>query len=185
MSIQEFLAIFYLKFNCMNILYIHGLDSKLSDEKREILERFGRVYAPDINYYENKNAISSILDYYPEVEIDIVMGSSMGGFAGYHVADKLERPALLFNPALEHRSVEQYSPGEFNSYSKLKYIVLGQKDEVISPRDTLDYLMNNLNPLTHLHLHLVPRMGHNIPVQFFEEEVSAFFDSLKQAGTEV
>lgn len=162
----------------MNILYIHGLDSKLSAEKRDILERFGKVHAPDINYYENKNAINSILDYYPEVEIDIVMGSSMGAFAGYHVADILDRPALLFNPALEHRSVEQYIPEVTGSHSKLKHIILGQQDEVVSPRDTLDYLMNNLNPVTHLHLHLVPRMGHNIPVKFFEEEVSAFFKSL-------
>lgn len=169
----------------MNILYIHGLDSKLSAEKREILERFGNVYAPDLNYYKDKNAITSILDSFPEVEIDIVMGSSMGGFAGYHVSNALERPALLFNPALLHRSVEQKIPEDVNSHNNLKHIVLGQDDEVVSPQDTLDYLMNNLNPVTHLHLHLVPQMGHNISVEFFEYEVRIFFEKLGDVGKSI
>lgn len=162
----------------MNILYIHGLDSKLSAEKKEILEHYGKVYSPDLNYYEDKNAIDTVLNSLPEAEIDIVMGSSMGGFAGYHVANALGKPALLYNPALRYRSVEQNIPESPGNYTSSMHIVLSQKDEVVNPRDTIDYLMSNLNPVTHLHLHLVPKMGHNIPVDFFEKEVKAFFRSM-------
>ena len=163
----------------MNILYLHGLDSKLSDEKKAVLEKFGNVYAPDLNYYEDPDAIETILDYYPDVEINAVIGSSMGGFAGYYVANALDRPALLFNPALVKRSVHQNIPEKKNSYNSLKQIVLGQQDEVVDPADTLKFLSKNFNSVTNFYLHLVPQNGHNIPVPLFEEEVSSFFEKLK------
>lgn len=162
----------------MNILYLHGLDSKLSPEKREILEKFGKVYAPDLNYYQDQNAIESILNMYPDVEINTVIGSSMGGFAAYHVSNALFRPALLFNPALQKRSVPQNIPADNNNYNNLKQIVIGQTDDVVSPADTFSFLTENFNPVTDIHLHLVPRLGHNIPVEFFEEEVKSFFAKL-------
>lgn len=162
----------------MNILYLHGLDSKLSSEKREILERYGEVFAPDLNYYQNPDAIETILDSYSDVDINVVIGSSMGGFAGYHVANNLFRPALLFNPALKKRSVSQNIPGNTNSYNNLKQIVIGQRDEVVSPEDTLLFLSENFNPVTDIHLRLVPRLGHRIPPELFEEEVKSFFEKL-------
>ena len=162
----------------MNILYLHGLDSKLSPEKRAVLENFGKVYAPDLNYYTDEKAIDTILNYYPQLELDVVMGSSMGGFAGYHVADILDLPALLFNPAVAKRSVKQQLPERKNKLNQLKHIVLGQVDDVVDPKETLQYLMQNFNARTHFHLHLVPGLGHNIPVPFFEQEVNYFFRGL-------
>lgn len=161
----------------MNILYLHGLDSKLSEEKRAILERYGKVFAPDLNYYKDPNAIESVLEMYPGVEINTVIGSSMGGFAGYHVSNILGRPALLFNPALVERPVPQTVP-EIDNYSNLQQIVLGQKDDVIAAADTLGFISQNFSPVTDFYLHLVPRLGHNIPVELFEEEVKSFFDKL-------
>ncbi|MCC8360692.1 YqiA/YcfP family alpha/beta fold hydrolase [Salinimicrobium sediminilitoris] len=161
----------------MNILYLHGLDSKLSPEKKAILEKYGKVYAPDLNYYDNPDAIQTIIDLHTDVEIDAVIGSSMGGFAGYYVSNALSRPALLFNPALMKRSVPQNVPSQEN-YNNLKQIVIGQKDDVVSPADTLTFLSEDFNPVTDIHLHLVPWLDHNIPVEFFEEEVESFFRKL-------
>lgn len=161
----------------MNILYLHGLDSKLSPQKKTILEKYGKVYAPDLDYYTNAEAIETVLEKYRQVGIDAVIGSSMGGFAGYHVSNALSRPALLFNPALRERSLLQNIPPQ-KSYNNFKQIVIGQKDDVISPSDTLFYLSEDFNPVTDLHLHLVPGLDHNIPVEFFEEEVEAFFEKL-------
>lgn len=161
----------------MNIVYLHGLDSKLSPEKKAILEKYGRVYAPEVDYYTNPNAIESFMEACKDWDIQVVMGSSMGGFAGYYVANALSRPALLFNPALKKRSVPQNIPRD-NDQNKLKHIVLGQIDDVVAPADTLSFLSENFNPVTHFHLHLVPDLGHNIPEEFFEEEVSSFFKRL-------
>lgn len=157
----------------MNILYLHGLDSKLSPEKKAILEQYGKVLAPDLNYYEDPDAIETVINMYSEKDINVVIGSSMGGFAGYHVSNLLLRPALLFNPALKERSVDQNIPaGE--ARNDLKQIIIGQIDDVVLPADTLDYLAEDFNPVTHIHLHLVPQLGHNIPVEFFEQEVKEF-----------
>jgi predicted esterase YcpF (UPF0227 family) len=161
----------------LNILYLHGLDSKLSPEKKAILEKYGKVYAPNLNYYDNPDAIQTVIDLYTDVEIDTVIGSSMGGFAGYYVSNALLRPALLFNPALMKRSVPQNIPSQEN-YNNLKQIVIGQKDDVVSPADTLTFLSEDFNPVTDIHLHLVPRLDHNIPVEFFKEEVESFFGKL-------
>lgn len=163
----------------MNILYIHGLDSKLSADKKAILEEFGSVYAPDLDFYSNEQAIETILENYRDNQIDVVLGSSMGGFAGYYVSNALDKPALLFNPALEKRTVEQKIPGSASKPNKFKHIVIGQIDTVVNPQDTLNFLVRNFNPETDLHLHLVPQLGHNIPIPFFQKEVNAFFILLK------
>ena len=162
----------------MNILYLHGLDSKLSPEKRAVLEGYGKVFAADLNYYDNPDAISTIIEKYAEAEIKAVIGSSMGGFAGYHVADAFSIPALLFNPALLKRSVPQNIPVR-NNHNHLKQIVIGQIDDVIAPTDTLKYLGEDFHASTHLHLHLVPGLDHNIPVDFFAEEVKEFFRKIR------
>lgn len=162
----------------MNILYLHGLDSKLSPQKREILERFGKVYAPDLDYYSDSNAVNTILETLPGEEINVVMGSSMGGFAAFHVANILHRPCLLFNPALVRRSVEQHIPQEEEMYNNMKQFVLGQQDEVVDPSETLNFLSKEFHPVTDIHVHLVPRLGHNIPLELFSEEVKSFFGKL-------
>lgn len=162
----------------MNILYLHGLDSKLSSEKRAILEKYGKVFAPDLDYYQNPNIIESVLELFPDVDINTVIGSSMGGFAAYHVSNALFRPALLFNPALMKRSVPQNIPEDNNNYNNLKQIIIGQRDEVVSPADTLSFLAENFNPVTEIYLHLLPRLGHGIPVELFQEEVEQFFEKL-------
>src|SRR5690625_3209517 len=66
----------------MNILYLHGLESKLSAEKREILKPYGNIFAPDLDYHKNPNSIESIIKDHETTPIDVVIGSSMGGFAG-------------------------------------------------------------------------------------------------------
>lgn len=49
----------------MNILYLHGLKSKLKPDKKEILEKYGNVYAPDIDYSKNHIQAQVILQNYP------------------------------------------------------------------------------------------------------------------------
>ena len=162
----------------MNILYLHGLESKLSPAKRKILEKYGKVLAPDLDYHNNSNAIETILELYSNIDINTVMGSSMGGFVAYHVSNALFRPALLFNPALKKRPVLQNIPPAYNNYNNLKQIIIGQSDDVVLPADTLSFLTENFNPVTDIHLRLVPRVGHRISVELFEEEVESFFEKL-------
>lgn len=162
----------------MNILYLHGLDSKLSRPKRKILENFGKVFAPDIDYYQNSRAIKTTLEEFSEVDINTVVGSSMGGFAGYHISTALQKPALLFNPALKSRSVHQEIPEIETQAQNFKHIVIGQRDEVVNPVDTLNFLAEKIDQITDFYINLRHEMQHRVEIDCFEEELEMFFEKI-------
>ncbi len=64
----------------MNILYLHGLKSKLSPEKKKVLEQYDEVYAPDIDYSKDHLKYVEILQRFPETEFNVIIGSSMRGY---------------------------------------------------------------------------------------------------------
>ena len=68
----------------------------------------------------------------------------MGGFAGCHLSKLLQVPALLFNPALAKRSVPQQIIETPKNNNTSIDIVLGAKDTVINPKDTLAFFRQHL-----------------------------------------
>ena len=162
----------------MNILYLHGLKSKLKEEKRGILEEYGTVFAPDIDYSREHIQPLQILQNYPDTEINVIIGSSMGALNGYIISDWIGRPALLFNPPLSKHPENKDLPKEkFIRIDSSKQILLGGKDEVVDPKDTLSFLSKNLQK-NELELKIHPGLGHRIPIDLFEEQVSHFFSKL-------
>lgn len=162
----------------MTILYIHGLNGNLSPEKRLILEHYGNVLAPSIDYENAPNSISDIIKTYPDITFDVVMGSSMGGFAGYYVSNHFQCPALLFNPALAKRTVEQHIHEITYKISPVKHIVLGTEDDVVNPKDTLQFIADIVDLQPNIFIHLRNHLAHRIPIGVFKDEVEAFFNKL-------
>ncbi len=162
----------------MNILYIHGLNGSLSDEKRAILETYGAVYSPSIDYESDPNSIEHLKEEFQDKDINVVMGSSMGGFVGYHLSIAFQRPALLFNPALVYRSVHQNEPEYQNPYHSFKKIVLGAQDDVVYPKNTLVFIAERIKDNTDFQISLRQDLAHRIPLDIFEEEVTSFFKGL-------
>ena len=164
----------------MNILFLHGLESKLSDEKRTILETYGTVIAPDLYYKSIPNVLQNLYDEYKNEEINVIIGSSMGGFAGFHLAKGFGISALLYNPALPYRnSVVQEIPSDFpKKQSPLMRIVLGGQDDEIKAKDNLVFLSQNLSNLRDCTIEIINDLSHQIPVHIFEEQTKAFFDRL-------
>lgn len=134
----------------MNILFLHGLESKLSDPKRAILATYGTITAPDLDYRSNPNMIQMLYDEYHNQDINAIIGSSMGGFAAYHLANSLGICALLYNPALPYRNAhEQIIPPSLPiNNSAFMRIVLGAQDNIIKAKDNLNYLALQSNPTT-------------------------------------
>ncbi|NKI26427.1 alpha/beta hydrolase [Arenibacter sp. 6A1] len=163
----------------MNILYLHGLESTLSDAKRSLLEKYGRVEAPLMDYKEQNQIFETLFEKYKNSDIDVVMGSSMGGFMGYYLAKALKVPALLFNPALTSRSIVQEIPSKLENSNKYHQVVLGSQDEVVNPMDTIAFL-SQLSKEFPLKIHLNHQLGHRIPETVFKQELSAFFTSYKE-----
>jgi hypothetical protein len=164
----------------MNILFLHGLESKLSPEKRVILEKYGNVIAPDLDYKSNPNMIQHLYDAYQTQNINAIIGSSMGGFAGYHLASSLGVGALLYNPALQYRgTIEQIVPvNNSMNQSLFMRIVLGRQDTVIKAKDNLTYFAQNIAAKTNYTIAIKKDLAHQIPLAVFETEVTEFFRQL-------
>lgn len=162
----------------MKILYIHGLKGSLNPEKRAILEKYGEAFSPSIDYMSDSSAINGLINSFQSEDIDVVIGSSMGGFSGYYVSNAFQCPALLFNPALAERSVFQNIPDIEHKTSAFKQIVLGTLDDVVDPKKTLNFLSETLvhNPEFKINIH--NDLAHRIPLPVFEKEVKLFFENL-------
>ena len=162
----------------MTILYLHGLKSKLSKEKREVLEKHGSVFAPDIDYSGKHVQPQGILQNYPDTEFNVVIGSSMGALNGYIISNWIGRPALLFNPPLAKHPRSLMLPEErFTKGLCPKQLLLGAKDEIVDPRETLNFLGKHLQE-NELEIKIDPFLGHRIPLDLFEEQVCYFFSKL-------
>jgi predicted esterase YcpF (UPF0227 family) len=164
----------------MNILFLHGLESKLSDPKRVILETYGKVIAPDVEYKLNFNVIQNLYDEYHNQDLNAIIGSSLGGFTAYHLANSLGICALLYNPALPYRNdIEQITPTTLpNNNSAFIRIVLGAQDDIIKAKDNLNYLAQHSNPKTDYDITIKRELAHQIPIDVFEQETKAFFAEL-------
>ncbi|HET8887242.1 MAG TPA: YqiA/YcfP family alpha/beta fold hydrolase, partial [Salinimicrobium sp.] len=147
------------------ILYLHGLESRLSDPKREMLEEYGEVIAPDLDYREDPNIIETLRKRYEDENFSAIIGSSMGGFAGYYLAKIMKVPALLFNPALPYRSVDQNIPANVpENFEEWVHLVLGAKDPTIKAADTFKFLSDHLPNSEMFAIHLKGELKHRIPL---------------------
>lgn len=161
-----------------NILFIHGLESTLSENKKEILAQFGQVYAPIIDYKSDENSIQKIINDFENENITHIIGSSMGGFAGFYIANYFEIPALLFNPALLERSVLQNIPNFISSTDSFKSIVLGKLDRVVPNEKVFQFFEQQPLWNSNVTFTLESEMEHRIPVDLFEKNVTQFFKLL-------
>ncbi|SDZ86480.1 YqiA/YcfP family alpha/beta fold hydrolase [Psychroflexus halocasei] len=162
----------------MEILYLHGLKGNLTREKREILESYGHVHAPTIFYRDNHKVVNDLKNEYINKDIDFVIGTSIGGFAAFYLANAFQKSALLFNPALVTQSVKQEIPTYKSSKRNLKHVILGAKDDVVDPAETLNFLSNQLKTNTAFTINYRLDLAHRIPVEIFQEEVESFFKHL-------
>jgi hypothetical protein len=164
----------------MNILFLHGLESKLSDPKRAILETYGKVIAPDLEYKSNPNVIQNLYDEFIDQDINAIIGSSIGGFTAYYLANSLSISALLYNPALPYRKeIKQIIPTNLSSKPALfMRIVLGAQDDTIIARDNLAFIAQNTNPRTDYHISIKRELAHQIPLDIFDQETKSFFEEL-------
>ncbi|AWG22914.1 hypothetical protein FFWV33_15960 [Flavobacterium faecale] len=160
----------------MNILYLHGLESKLSSQKRSVLERFGTVTAPDLDYYADPEIFLLLQSFTNSQSFDVVIGSSMGGFMGYYFSNTYQIPALLFNPALPYRSVKQNIPTlDCSHSSSLLHFALGGQDDIIKANDNLKWIAENRLGRTDIKISIHNQMGHQILLEVFEKEATEFF----------
>lgn len=147
-------------------------------EKRKLLEKYGEVFAPDIDYQRGHIQPVTILRRFPLTEFNVIIGSSMGALNAYIISNWIGRPALLFNPPLVKHPLNLKLPKEkFLRSDSSKQILLGAKDDVVDPRETLAFLGRHLQQ-HELEIKIDPLLGHRIPPELFEEQVAHFFSKI-------
>lgn len=171
-----FFSEFYPIFFAMKILYLHGLDSHLQDDRRAVLEGFAQVEAPVLDYLNTPNLFSQLVVDYQDVKA--LIGSSAGGLVAYYLAQKIKKPCLLFNPALCFRERMPFPISFDKNYTNYMRIVIGGQDEVIDPLLSLKILQEDISSVQNIDIHIINQMKHSYPIEIFSQECQFFFQKI-------
>ena len=150
----------------MKIAYLHGLESPGFSPKNTFLKKnFNKVYDPTIDYRE-PDVWSKIYNDLIKFRPDYIIGSSMGGWFAYNLGKKMGIPTLLFNPALQGRSIEPEIDGSGSKYP-MNTLVLGNFDKVVKPDQTERSINKGMNKFK---IYREP-IGHRTPLNVFEKYI--------------
>lgn len=155
----------------MRVAYLHGLEAPHKTVKNEYLsETFEFVYDPPMNY-RDLGLFGEVMQGIKKHKIDLIIGSSMGGYFAHRISTLTGIPVLLFNPAVVGRSYQPIVPkiGELHADHT---IVLGKQDDVILPTLSLDYFEEwGADPAK---IYIEQEMGHRTPLEVFKKYVNNF-----------
>ena len=153
------------------ILYLHGLDGSLSEEKREVLEHYFEIVAPQLDYRNTPNMFEELSKLVVSENIEAVIGNSMGGCFAYYLSVYHSLPALCFNPALGFRSIEIPLPKIIANNNPIIF-VLGGQDDVVPSVENFAWIRQNPNP--NFVMKWYNQMGHRVNIETFEKEIALF-----------
>jgi hypothetical protein len=125
----------------MRVAFFHGLESAPHSEKNVALDSlFDFVYAPPMDYTD-KGLFDRVLKEVQSNNVELLIGSSMGGWFAYCISTITGIPTLIFNPAVQGRSME---PKIKQGSKRVKHtVILGRKDDVIDPHKSIDWFDKN------------------------------------------
>lgn len=125
----------------MKTLYIHGLDSTPNTEKIDIMKEAGLIpFALHLDYRTEANAYNLLKKEVVENELEFLVGSSLGGYFAYWLAEELGLPCLLLNPAM---TIDRTLPLAITHVNErncpFRYVAIGAKDNIIDPVRNLEF----------------------------------------------
>lgn len=149
----------------MNILYVHGFGSRFDKKssKIEALSEIGSVYGIDIDFTNPVDVwIKDVVKEISDKTIDLIVGTSLGGWTAAKVGSIVGIPFVALNPSIEpHESLKKYpkkgvtfygkeytiDDNTINSYHSIAkdgcgLVLLEAEDEVIDSKVTYELLKN-------------------------------------------
>jgi hypothetical protein len=168
----------------MRIFYFHGWGGRFDEAKHKILSKFGdEVYYPDIDYQNQRNLINAydneIYGGLNKGVPTLVVGTSLGGYMGFHISNICRCPALLFNPAFFFKSGAEMRPsgGSMGSDDRNKQFIFSVKDEEIDIKRCVKFLREYKYDDSLIKLY--DNLTHQIPLDIFENEFTEFREKYK------
>jgi len=150
----------------MKILYVHGFGSHFdpTHSKIKILGELGTVVGVDVEYCKGfEHSYNIVFDAVLAQEVDLIIGTSMGGYIAAHVGAKTGTPFVALNPATIPSVNLQKWVGNFTDFSGNDHcltdavvegypeittdgwglVIVESGDEIINASDTVAMLENN------------------------------------------
>ncbi len=119
----------------MTTLYLHGLKSTNLNERTDWLQQFGKVVNPLLSYRNIPVTYRMLEKLVKKFRPTVIVGSSMGGFLGFHLGNYYRIPTLLLNPALVMSLIVR-PDNRYIATDTLHTISLGKYDTVVQPEIT-------------------------------------------------
>ena len=137
----------------MNILYVHGygsvVDKAMTHPKYLELSKLGTVHAIAHDYSESYHKIlGDTINYVIENDIDLIVGTSMGGWVASHVGAETGVPFVSLNPSITpSTTLKKYDDTkmtcdeypDFNPHG-FGVVFVESGDDVIDPKETVSQL---------------------------------------------
>jgi predicted esterase YcpF (UPF0227 family) len=154
------------------VLYLHGLESGQGGPKVDYLADKCYVHAPEMDY-TRKDIFPYLVQMMEDFDPDLIIGSSMGGYAAYMLGGFYNKPIIAFNPALHSRKFNPNFPIKAqNCYPSKAKIVLGEEDTIIDPKKTLEFITDQIGySFPNIDIENVNGMGHRIPFDIFINKI--------------
>lgn len=148
--------------------------------KLKILSKFGDEVSVPMNsyYFRSKNLIKSYSESVWSIKNEgsevLLVGSSLGAYMAFHIANNTKTPSLLFNPSFIFKNGAEYI---YNSPEfKDQQILFSEKDEIIDVRGSIKYL-NSIN--MNENISILSGISHHVPIDIFDKHFSSFREKYK------
>jgi hypothetical protein len=157
----------------LKTLYIHGCDSFPVPEKIQILRNAGlEVTAPHIDYRIQPDLYQFLKETIISENLEFLIGSSLGGFTAFWLAEDLGLPCLLFNPAMSFGDLfKKQLPEISNRLCPARFVVIGAKDETVDPTINKAFFESIETKSCLQRVIVCQWLGHQIDFTTFEEMV--------------
>lgn len=128
----------------MQVLFLHGLDSKPFQDRIDLLSKYAAVDMPLIDYRNQPDIFNTYLEKVKERHYDIIIGHSLGGCLAYHLCTQLpDTECLLFMPSFKSSSEKLLSLPENLDKSLVPddlLAIVSTKDKVVNNQATYDMI---------------------------------------------
>jgi hypothetical protein len=152
----------------MKILYIHGLESRPSEEKNAIFTARGhQIWSPDMKFLDFVNTSEPyeiLKNIALKNEVDFLVGSSYGGFMAFWLGQELALPQLLFNPALFGKGFDVPTSADIRA-DVPSWVFLGAVDDVVPASTNIEFFADKQQA----RVVVAQWLGHRIDVQTMRE----------------
>ncbi len=155
----------------MKAIWIHGMGGSPNQDKIALMEQYGwETHALHLDYVQEPLRFEILRDYCTKHHIDVLVGSSFGGFLAFWLSEELGLSCILLNPAVSIRGKSKNKPNSVTHLrSALCLVALGAKDELIDAQRTLLFIEQDKRADKIILTKVFDEEGHSFTIEAFRE----------------